>query len=185
MRPGPRPCRARWRPAFSAAARSFSAAPRTPENFSLGLTSAPLAGEDLGKPPADRTMDDRAARIPFPGYGHPLHRAADPRVARLLAVADEMGLSGAHVAAARAAERAIAEKTGKSLVLNTSGAIPAVLLDAGFPLAGMKGVPILARTASLVAHLVEEQARARGVVLPEAAEAGVACGGAVPAGSTR
>jgi len=67
-------------------------------------------------------------------------------------------------------------------VLNTSGAIPAVLLDAGFPLAGMKGVPILARTASLVAHLVEEQARAIGFALSEAAEAGIAYDGAVPAG---
>jgi citrate synthase len=84
------------------------------------------------------------------------------------------------VAAARAAERAILEKTGKSLVLNTSGAIPAVLLDAGFPLAGMKGVPIVARCASLVAHLVEEQARAIGFALSEAAEDAIQYDGATP-----
>jgi citrate synthase len=124
----------------------------------------------------------RAARLPFPGYGHPLHKGGDPRVARLLAVAAEIGGAGRHVAAARAAEAAILEATGKSLVLNISGAIPAVLLDAGFPLAGMKGVPILARTASLIAHLVEEQARAIGFTLSEHAAQGIAYDGTAPAG---
>jgi citrate synthase len=37
----------------------------------------------------------------------------------------------------------------------------------GFPIEGLKGVPILARTASLVAHLVEEQSRSIGFVLSE------------------
>ncbi len=54
--------------------------------------------------------------------------------------------------------------------MNVSAAIPAVLLDAGFPLAAMTGVPVLARAASLIAHLVEEQARPIGFVLSEHAE---------------
>ena len=37
--------------------------------------------------------------------------------------------------------------------MNVSGAIAAVLLDAGYPLLAVKGVPMLARTASLIAHL--------------------------------
>jgi len=61
--------------------------------------------------------------------------------------------------------RALPEALGKALVLNVSGAIPAVLLDAGYPIEGLKGVPILARTASLVAHLVEEQMRPIGFAL--------------------
>src|SRR5437763_9347040 len=105
-------------------------------------------GGDLAAAARAGIEDCRAAKRPFPGYGHPLHRTADPRAARVLTVAAEAGLAGPHAAAARAAERAIVEVTGKSLVLNVSGAIPAVLLDAGFPLAGMKGIPILARTAS-------------------------------------
>ena len=51
-------------------------------------------------------------------------------------------------------------------------AIPAVLLDAGFPLGALKGVPLLARTASLVAHLLEEQSKPIGFVLSHAARAG-------------
>jgi citrate synthase len=124
----------------------------------------------------------RARKIPYPGYGHPLHKDADPRAARLIAVAQDQGLAGAHVGAAKAAEKAIAELTGKSLVLNVSGAIPAVLLDAGFPLAGLKGVPILARAASLVAHVVEEQANSIGFLLSEAADKAISYDGVTPVG---
>jgi citrate synthase len=153
--------------------------------FLVTLNERAASGRELAQAAGELIEEYRAARIPFPGYGHPLHRAADPRVARLIAVAQEIGVAGTHVAAARAAERAIVEKTGKSLVLNTSGAIPAVLLDAGFPLAGMKGVPILARAASLIAHLVEEQARPIGFALSEAAEAGIAYDGSTPAAFNR
>src|SRR5687767_9351173 len=62
----------------------------------------------------------RAAKIPFPGYGHPLHTDQDPRAGRLIAVATEVGLAGPHVAAARAAEGAIREIMGRPLVLNVS-----------------------------------------------------------------
>jgi citrate synthase len=124
----------------------------------------------------------RTAKIPFPGYGHPLHTDEDPRAGRLIAVAQEAGLAGQHVAAARAAESAIREIMGRPLVLNVSGTIPAVLLDAGFPLGGLKGVPILARAASLIAHVVEEQMRPIGFLLSEAAETSIAYDGATPPG---
>jgi citrate synthase len=123
----------------------------------------------------------RAAKTPFPGYGHPLHTDEDPRAGRLVAVAKEAGVAGPHVAAAYAAETAIREIMGRPLVFNVSGAIPAVLLDAGFPLGGLKGVPILARAASLIAHLVEEQVRPIGFLLSEAAEHSIAYDGTAPA----
>ena len=56
-------------------------------------------------------------------------------------------VSGRHVEAAHAVERVLPARLGKQLAMNVSGAIPAVLLDAGYPLAALKGVPILARTA--------------------------------------
>ena len=124
----------------------------------------------------------RTAKTPFPGYGHPLHTDEDPRAGRLLAVAKDAGLAGPHAEAARAAEAAIRQIMGRPLVLNVSGAIPAVLLDAGFPIGGLKGVPILARAASLIAHLVEEQARPIGFLLSEAAEESIAYDGSTPAG---
>jgi citrate synthase len=45
-----------------------------------------------------------------------------------------------------------------------------VLLDLGFPVAAVKSVPILARTASLLAHLAEEQEQPLGFTLARAAE---------------
>lgn len=118
----------------------------------------------------------------IPGFGHPLHKARDPRAVRLFEVARETGLAGRHVAAAEAAEAAIPAIVGKPLALNVSGAIPAVLLDAGFPRAALKGVPILARTASLIAHLLEEQQRPVGFVLSHAGSSAIEYDGPRPDG---
>ena len=49
--------------------------------------------------------------------------------------------------------------------LNVSAAIPAVLLGTNFPLRALRGVPILARTASLIAHLTEEAVDPSGFAL--------------------
>ena len=61
-----------------------------------------------------------------------------------------------YVEIAKVVEAVIPEVVGKELKLNVSGAIPAVLLGVGFPVNALKGVPMLARTASLIAHLNEE-----------------------------
>jgi citrate synthase len=113
------------------------------------------------------------ARRAVPGYGHPLHKGRDPRADRLLEIAQDVGAAGRHVEAARAIGRLLPELTGKPLRMNVSAAIPAVLLDAGYPLLALKGVPILARTASLIAHLLEEHERPIGFVLSHAGEAAI------------
>ncbi|MEO8308052.1 MAG: citryl-CoA lyase [Pseudomonadota bacterium] len=122
----------------------------------------------------------RAARKPIPGYGHPLHKGEDPRATRLFAVATEAGLPDLHRKAAKQVEALLPELTGKALVMNVSAAIPAVLLDAGFPVGALKGVPILARTASLVAHLLEEQTKPIGFVLSHAAAEAIDYDGPLP-----
>jgi citrate synthase len=80
-------------------------------------------------------------------------------------VAAEAGAPLHFVRIAEAVERALPAATGRDLRLNVSAAIPAVLLGAGFPLAALRGVPILARTASLIAHLNEELSAASGFAL--------------------
>ena len=124
----------------------------------------------------------RAAQRAIPGYGHPLHKTADPRVVRLFEVAAAVGFRGSHIEAAQAVERTLPGATGKQLVMNVSVAIPAVLLDAEFPLAALRGVPILARTAGLIAHLLEEQSRPIGFVLSHAGAAAIEYDGPAPAG---
>ena len=83
---------------------------------------------------------------------------------------------------ARLIEKMLPEVTGKPLVMNVSGAIAAVMLDAGYPLLAIKGVPILARTASLIAHLLEEQQRPIGFILAHEGSAGIGFDGSAPTG---
>jgi citrate synthase len=71
---------------------------------------------------------------------------------------------------------------GKPLAINVSGAIPAVLLDAGYPLQALKGVPMLARTAGLIGHLLEEQQRPIGFVMSHAAAQAIDYDGETPSG---
>jgi len=124
----------------------------------------------------------RAAGQSIPGYGHPLHKERDERVNALFDVARAAGTDLGYVAIAEAAERALPELLGKPLKLNVSGAIPAVLLGAGFPLQALKGVPILARTAGLIAHLFEEMHQPIGFALSYQATREMVYDGELPAG---
>lgn len=124
----------------------------------------------------------RDAKRAIPGYGHPLHKQGDPRVARLFEVARETGVAGRHVEAALTVEKLLPEFTGKPLVLNVSGAIAATMLDAGFPMQAVKGVPLLARTASLIAHLFEELQRPIGFVLADEGASAIGYDGPRPPG---
>src|SRR5215211_8739010 len=106
----------------------------------------------------------------LPGFGHPVHRPLDPRAERILELADARGASGPHVALARALRDAVAEAWGRPLTMNVAMPIAAVLLDLGFSAAIVKAIPILARTAGLLAHLAEEQENPIGFLLAGAAE---------------
>jgi citrate synthase len=114
-----------------------------------------------GAAPADvATEAARAVRASggrLPGFGHPVHRPLDPRAERILELADERGVSGPHVALARHLRDAAPAAWGKPLTMNVAMPIAAVMLDLGFSPATVKSVPILARTASLLAHLAEER----------------------------
>ena len=106
----------------------------------------------------------------MPGFGHPVHRPLDPRAERILELADARGVSGPHVLLARCLRDAVAEAWGKPLTMNVSMPIAAVMLDLGFPAAAVKAVPILARTAGLLAHLAEEQQQPLGFLMAGKAE---------------
>lgn len=74
--------------------------------------------------------------------------------------------------------------TQRDLRLNVSAAIPAVLLDVGFPAEALRGVPILARCAGLIGHLTEELARPIGFALSYQATREQRYTGALPSGVT-
>ncbi len=129
---------------------------------------------EIGRDPADVAKDfaeaTKASGDKVPGFGHPVHRPLDPRAERILALADERGVSGPHVLLARRLREAVASAWGRPLTMNVSMPIAAVMLDLGFDSSAVKAVPILARTASLLAHLAEEQQLPVGFVMAGAAE---------------
>jgi citrate synthase len=126
-----------------------------------------------GGEPMEIAKEIHAAGGRVPGFGHPVHHPVDPRAERILELADARGVSGPHVAFARSLRDAVAEVWGKPLTMNVSMPIAAVMLDLGFPASAVKAVPILARTAGLLAHLAEEQQQPLGFQLARAAEEAV------------
>lgn len=117
------------------------------------------------EPPADDDAFNTLARTIIaaqrsegriiPGLGHATH-TFDPRVPRLIAIADEAGLRGPHLRLFEAIGRVHPEIIGRTLPLNGAGAGGAALMDAGVPPAMLRGVALLARTAGLLGQLAEE-----------------------------
>jgi citrate synthase len=134
---------------------------------------ARLLERAAGRDPVEVARELRAAGAKVPGFGHPVHAPVDPRAERILALADERGVGGPNVALARGLRDAVAEVWGKPLTMNVALPIAAVLLDLGFSSDVVKAVPILARTAGLLAHLAEEREHPIGFRLAAAAEEAV------------
>ncbi len=128
------------------------------------------AGEPIGQAALALARAYREARRPIPGYGHPLHKPVDPRAERMIALARERGVAGRAVAAALELTKAVAGAWGKPLPMNVSMSIAATLKDVGAPASLIRGIPILARTAGLIAHLGEEAQTPIGFLLASAAE---------------
>jgi citrate synthase len=134
-------------------------------------------GADLDGAVRASLEEIKGRRGKVPGLGHPQHSEGDPRANVLLAFADERGVSGEAVACLRAMGRIAPEVMKRPLPINVSGAIPALMLDAGWPIEAMKGIPLLARAAGLVAHLYEESQRSIGFILSHKADLAIAYDG--------
>jgi citrate synthase len=142
----------------------------TSEECARLLVEAREKGGDAAAVALDGARAVRESGARLPGFGHPVHRPLDPRAERILDLADARGVSGPHVALARAFRDAAAEAWGRPLTMNVAMPIAAVMLDLGFPASAVKAVPILARTASLLAHLAEEQTQPIGFLMAAHAE---------------
>lgn len=92
----------------------------------------------------------------MPGYGHSVY-TVDPRTQTLLKIAKKEGYYGKYVSLALEVEKELQKRTGKKLPLNVDGVQAALLLELGFNPKLARGVFIIGRTPSLVAHVFEEQ----------------------------
>jgi len=89
------------------------------------------------------------------GYHHPQH-IKDPRVARMAEIAEKNKITGEHQDLAWAIEKATENIIGKKLYMNGPGIIAAISSDMGLKPEQIKGLLILSRTVSLIAHSIEE-----------------------------
>jgi citrate synthase len=139
---------------------------------------------DEGEAEARRiALAHKTEKKPLPGFGHPFHKPDDPRTPVLLALAREHGLAGSHVNAVLTLSAAIDATFGKHITLNATGAIAAVLGDAGIPREILRGFALIARAAGLVGHVHEEQGKPAMRAIWEAGEAAVPYDGTLPLGS--
>lgn len=128
-----------------------------------------------GAPARARAIAERhrAAGRPVHGFGHPLHKPDDPRALRLLALAEEHGLAGAHVAALRTLAAAVDDVYGRHLTINATGASAALLGEIGLPQPILRGVAVASRAAGLVGHVLEERHKPAARHIWRLVEAGV------------
>lgn len=134
-------------------------------------------GGDLDTAARESVEKLKAQKKKVPGLGHPQHSSGDPRANVLLKIADERGISGDYIATLRALADCAPGIMDRPLPINVSGAIPACILDAGWPVGAIKAVPILARTAGLAAHLFEEANRSIGFIMSNKADLAIAYDG--------
>lgn len=187
-------------PSVQAARMTLAAAPEAWQGaMSAGLLgmgtvvagSTEVAGrylEEIRLAADENGGDDRAAviasleglkarRAKVPGLGHPQHSGGDPRADRLLELADEHTVSGRYVGILRLLGEHAPTIINRPLPINVSGAIPAVILDAGWPVDALKAVPLVARAGGLAAHLLEESRRSIGFILSHNADQAISYDG--------
>ncbi|MDU8912317.1 citryl-CoA lyase [Aestuariicoccus sp. MJ-SS9] len=142
-------------------------------------------GTDIETAAIASLQEHKAQKKKVAGLGHPQHSAGDPRADRLLAIADELGVTGQYIETLRILGKHAPGIIERPLPINVSGAIPACILDAGWPLDAIKAVPLLARTAGLSAHLFEEAQRSIGFIMSHKADEAISYDGKVSARNSK
>ena len=141
------------------------------------VAESKASSADLETVVIESLKDHKAGRKKIAGLGHPQHSAGDPRADKLLEIADELGVTGQYIETLRLLGEHAPEIMERPLPINVSGAIPACILDAGWPVDAIKAVPLLARAAGLSAHLFEEAQRSIGFVMSHKADQAIAYDG--------
>ncbi|MGH9266872.1 MAG: citryl-CoA lyase, partial [Acidimicrobiales bacterium] len=140
----------------------------TAEFLAAALAATGAGGADdqrLGSVAAAAVDACLASGARIPGLGHPIHKDADPRTARLYELAEAEGLLGLHLRLLAEVAEAYAARSGRRLPVNGAGAGGAALADAGIPPRSVRGVALIARTAGLVGHLADEASEPLGMRL--------------------
>jgi len=132
------------------------------------------ASTDLDAMAAAIVEDHAKRKAPIPGIGHPLHKPIDPRTPVLFGIAEKNGFRGRYVALLEAISKTAEKKLNRTLPINATGAIGAILSELGFPWRICRGVAIIGRAVGLVGHIAEEMRNPIAYEIYERAEKEVA-----------
>jgi citrate synthase len=126
--------------------------------------------EDTALTEVSRRRVDEAVSSGFrvPGIGHDIHLEGDPRTPKLYELAEKWGYLGPHMRSLQLVHERFCERK-RYLPLNGAGAAGALLADLGFTPSICRGIVLIARSAGLVAHLLEEMEQPIGRELYEQA----------------
>lgn len=127
--------------------------------------------KDLERLAQDIVEDHARRRVPLPGLGHPLHKPIDPRTPVLFDIAARNGFRGANVVLLEAIGRCAERKHARTLPINATGAIGAILCELGLPWQICRGIAVISRAIGLVGHIAEEMRRPIAREIWERAEA--------------
>lgn len=99
----------------------------------------------------------RASNQAVVGIGHPEHKDGDPRVPKLLELADRHGVRGRHTRLLLELPAALLRAGGPSLPVNAAGLAGALIADMGHGPAFARGIAVVSRAAGLVGQLLDEE----------------------------
>lgn len=124
-----------------------------------GPVTADLPAEDpaFAAAAARLVQGFRATGRRVPGFGHPLHRAGDPRAAHLLRIGDRHGVPGVHTHLLRSTETELARRIDRRIPVNLDGAITALAMDMGIAPVFLRPMAVISRSVGNAAHAVEQQ----------------------------
>jgi citrate synthase len=121
-----------------------------------------------------KVVDDHAARRKFvPGFGHGTHKPDDPRTPRLVQIAHDNDLHGRYMQLLAELASEVDRAFNRHITVNATGAIGALFLEIGIPVAAMRAFSVVSRAGGLAGHLLEEQATHSGRRIWAAAKATV------------
>ena len=92
----------------------------------------------------------------LPGFGHPIHRDEDPRVGALESHQISLALDDTYFRLMRRIEALLEVRKGHLVPINAAGAIGAVICDLALPPEMGRAIALVARSAGLIGHILEE-----------------------------
>jgi citrate synthase len=113
-------------------------------------------GADLDEMARQIVASHKERKRPIAGLGHPIHKPADPRTAKLFALAAENGFSGRFVRLMEAISLEASRAHSRELPVNATGAIGAIASELDIPWQVSRGLAVMARAIGLVGHIQEE-----------------------------